>query len=74
MTKTVRIENADTSPYKVKITIQEKLFEKDKDDKWADTGTWKDVKVSEINHPTALFSDYLTTTRRFIVEENGVNT
>jgi hypothetical protein len=47
MTKTVRIENADISSYKVRVTAQEKNAE----------GAWVDVvgeKPTELNHPTAL--------------------
>jgi maltodextrin utilization protein YvdJ len=69
MTKHIRIENADTSTYKVKVTIQEKKRD-------AETGKmldeWVDVKTIDLNHPTAMLTEYLTNTRRFIVEENGV--
>lgn len=69
MTKTVRIENADTGKYKVKVTEQQKVWN-------AVTNTmgteWIDIKVTNLDYPTFMLVDYLTTTKRFIVEENGV--
>lgn len=70
MTKYVRIENADNSKYKVKVTLQEK--------KWDPligkcTDEWITVKEFPLNYPTAMLNEYLTTTRRFIVEEDGTN-
>lgn len=63
MTKTVRIENADTSDYKVKVTIQ---------DKNSVSGEWVDTAVINLDYPTAQTNGiYLTSTRRLIVEENG---
>lgn len=65
MTKTVRIENADTSDYKVKVTIQ---------DKNSISGEWVDTQVINLDYPTAQTNNmYLTSTRRLIVEEDGVN-
>jgi len=59
MTKTVRIENADTAPYRVRVIVQDR----------ANDGTWLDVHVHRLDHSTAMVSEYLTSTRRFIVEE-----
>ena len=70
MTKTIRIENADTANYKVKVSVQERRYNHDLgviDD------TWVTTKVVELDYPTSMFTDYLTTTKRFIVEENGVH-
>lgn len=64
MTKTVRIENADTSSLPVRITTQDKVFVVGEP-----TGEWKDTATQQIDHPTALFTGHLTSTRRFIVEE-----
>jgi hypothetical protein len=63
MTKHVRIENADTSNYKVCVEVWNKDWE-DPDDRS------KDVleKTIELNHPTAMATEYLTT-RYFIVKE-----
>jgi hypothetical protein len=64
MTKTVRIENADTSDYKVKVTIQDKNF---------DTGEWQNTCTINLDYPTAESNGlYITSTRRLIVEEDGV--
>lgn len=65
MTKTVRIENADNSNWPVRVTTQIKDPE---------TGEWKDQQFQQLNHPTALFQDYLTSTRRFVVEERPQET
>lgn len=63
MTKKIRIENADTSSFKVKVTAQDKNTE---------TGEWADVPGApavNLNNPAQLSELYLTSTRRFIVEE-----
>lgn len=70
MTKYVRIENADTSKYKVKVTLQEKKWDPLLD---KCTDEWVTVKEVPLNYPTAMLNEYLTTTRRFIVEEDGIN-
>lgn len=69
MTKTVRIENADTANYKVKVTVQERRWDHEQQ-KMSDE--WTDIKVVNLDYPTSMFTDYLTNTRRFLVEENGV--
>ena len=60
MTKSVRIENADTSTYTVIVEIW---------DKGQDGAP--DTKVKEINldHPTMMATDYLTSSRYMIVRE-----
>ncbi len=62
MTKHVRIENADTSPYQVVVEIWEKGY----------TGE-ADKKVDEVllGHPTAITGPnvYLTSTRYIVVRE-----
>lgn len=63
MTKTVRIENADISDYRVKVTIQDKNFI---------SGEWVDTDIVNLDYPTAETSGlYITSTRRLIIEENG---
>ena len=65
MTKAVRIENADTSDYRVVVTIQDKVYQ---DGKW--TGEWKDAGEQELNFPTAMSNGlYLTSDRRLVVTE-----
>ena len=63
MTKTVRIENADNSNFKVVVEVWDKSYD----------GTSPDIKVKEIelNYPTALATEYITSHRYFIVRENG---
>lgn len=60
MTKYVRIENADTSSYKVVVEI------------WSKGGDGApDVKEREVplSHPTAMCNEYLTSHRYMIVRE-----
>lgn len=62
MTKLVRIENADTSTYKVAVEIWDKGF-----DGRPDTL----VRTVDLNFPTAMTGSdvYLTSTRYFVVKE-----
>lgn len=69
MTKTVRIENADTANYKVKVTVQERKWDAEQQKL---TDEWVDTKVVNLDYPTSMLQDYLTNTKRFLVEENGV--
>lgn len=61
MTKTVRIENADTNTgVKVVVIVQDQDA----------NGEWREVDRRELGHPTAMAHDlYLTTSRRLVVEE-----
>ena len=63
MTKRVRIENADTSDFKVVVQIWDKGFPDGSPDKLA--------KEIPLNHPTAMTGDdcYLTSTRYIVVKE-----
>lgn len=68
MTKTVRIENADTSDYKIKVTVQDlkQVGPAVGEQEWVDT------EIINLDYPTAQTNSlYLTTTRRLIIEENG---
>lgn len=61
MTKQIRIENADTSSWPVRVTVQHKNHE---------TGEWVDQPGSvQINNFTAMTEQYLTSTRRIVIEE-----
>jgi len=62
MTKTVRIENADTSSYKVVVRAQVK----NADGVWADDTNEKPI---ELPHPTALAQVSIHSHKRYIVEE-----
>jgi len=63
MTKRVRIENADTSSYKVVVEIWDKGYPEGEPDKLA--------KTINLDHPTAMTGDdvYLTSTRYIVVKE-----
>ena len=61
MTKKVRVENADTSPYKVVVEVW---------DKGQDGGPDVLAFVRNLNSPTSMADDiYLTSTRYFVVRE-----
>lgn len=64
MTKQVRIENADTSNWPVRVTIQHKNPE----------GEWVDQPSPvQIDMPTAMTQQYLTSTRRIVIEERAAD-
>lgn len=58
MTKSVRIENADTAPYKVVVEVQEKRAEE-----------WVTVDTEVLHNPAQLTSKTLWSGRRIIVTE-----
>lgn len=62
MTKRVRIENADTASYKVKVQIW---------DKGANGAPDTMAKEINLDHPTAMTGEdcYLTSTRYIVVKE-----
>ncbi len=65
MTKQVRIENADTSNWPVRVTVQHKNAE----------GEWVDQPGSvQIDIPTAMTQQYLTSHRRLVIEERAADT
>lgn len=60
MTKTVRVENADTSSWPVRVTTQEKNAD----------GEWVDVPSPvQIDYPCAMATATIHSGRRLIVEE-----
>lgn len=61
MTKQIRIENADQSTFKAQVRVQHKL----------PSGEWVDSAEppKPIHSPTSMASEYLTDSRRIIVEE-----
>lgn len=63
MTKLVRIENADTAPYKVVVELWQKGYPEGEPDKLE--------KTIELNHPTAMtgMDCYLTSSRYIKVLE-----
>jgi hypothetical protein len=64
MTKCVRIENADTAPYKVAVEVWDKAYPE---------GSGPDTlaKTIRLDHPTAMtgYDCYLTSTRYLVVKE-----
>lgn len=65
MTKQVRIENADTSNWPVRVTVQNKNA----------AGEWIDQPGSvQIDIPTAMTQQYLTSHRRLVIEERAADT
>lgn len=71
MTKTVRIENADMAPYRVKIEIQDRreLPRTTPDDEARYEWVTVTSETKFLNHPTAMEAPYLTSTRRIIISE-----
>lgn len=62
MTKQVRIENADTSNWPVRVTVQHKDAE----------GNWVDQpNPVQLDHPTKMTETYLTSSRRLVIEERA---
>ena len=60
MTKTVRIENADTSDHKVNVFVEEK----NSDGEWV-----RKVDPIRLDHPTFMHSGMIHQTQRLVVEE-----
>lgn len=63
MTKKVRVENADTSDYKVVVQVWDKAYEAGKPDTL--------VEEIQLDYPTAMTGDnvYLTSSRYLVVKE-----
>lgn len=61
MTKQIRIENADTSTFKAQLRVQHKM----------PSGEWVDSAEAPkpLHSPCAMQHEYLTDSRRIIVEE-----
>jgi hypothetical protein len=64
MTKTVRIENADNSNWPVRVTVQHRNAQ----------GEWVDEPGAvQIDLPTAMTEQYLTSSRRLVIEERSAD-
>lgn len=61
MTKHVRIENADTATFQVVVQVWDKGYPEGSPDTL--------VKEVNLDYPTSMFTDYLTSTRWFVVKE-----
>jgi len=71
MTKRVRIENADTSDYKVVVEVWDKGYSKDNGDGAVTVTPDTLAFTRELSHPCAMTGDdiYLTSTRYVVVKE-----
>lgn len=63
MTKSVRVENADTSSYKVKVYVEEK----DANGQWVRT----DPKPTGLDYPTSMQTFGIHSHRRLVIEEES---
>lgn len=65
MTKQVRIENADTSNWPVRVTVQHKN----------EAGEWVDQPGAvQIDRTCQMTEQYLTSHRRLVIEERAADT
>lgn len=71
MTKKVRIENADTSDYKVVVQVWDKSYPVQQDDGSFITSPDTLVKEIKLDYPTSMTGDdvYLTSSRYLVVKE-----
>ena len=71
MTKKVRIENADTSDYKVVVQVWDKSCPVKQDDGSFTTAPDTLVKEISLDYPTSMTGDdvYLTNSRYLVVKE-----
>lgn len=59
MTKTIRMENADTADYKVAVYIEDLIG-----------GIWvRRPEIISLDYPTAMTAQYITDSRRLVIEE-----
>lgn len=59
MTKQIRVENADNSEWKVVVHVED--LQPD--------GTWLRVKTLPASYPADMVAEFITSTRRLVVEE-----
>jgi hypothetical protein len=64
MTKQIRIENADTSTWPVRVTVQHKTFDAE-----GNATGWADADKVQLDHPTKMHETYITSGRRLVIEE-----
>lgn len=68
MTKAVHLINGDTSQYKLRVLVQDRLFNHETQE-YMDA--WNTVSSYSLDHPGQLLTQYLHNSRRIIIEENG---
>lgn len=71
MTKHIHIINGDSSNWKIKVRVQD-LLPVYGDDNEILSYEWKDAEKVDLNNPGYLVTKYITSTRRILIEENGV--
>lgn len=67
MTKNIHMINGDNSNWKVKILVQDKVYNPETrkiEEEWTTTETLR------LDHPGQLQTKYLTSTRRLVIEED----
>lgn len=62
MTKTVRIENADTSDHKIRVYVEHY-------NKEADAWFRLDDPAAKLDYPTSMYTGSIWDTRRLVIEE-----
>lgn len=75
MTKQVRIENADTAPYRVVVEVWDKGVQMPDGLGGFNQAPDTLARTIELNHPTAMTGSdcYLTSTRYLVVKEAPLN-
>lgn len=63
MTKQIRVENADTSSFKVKVEVWDKGYPEGQPDRLD--------RTIDLNHPTQLAEVCITSTRYLVVKETA---
>lgn len=71
MTKHIHVINGDSSNWKVNILVQDKRTIYG-DDNEIIAFEWKTVETLELDNPGQLVTKYITSSRRLVIEENGV--
>lgn len=73
MTKHIHIINGDSSKWKVNVKVQDysPIYG---DDNEVISHEWRDAEVLDLSCPGYLTTRYLTSTRRLVIEEDGLLT
>lgn len=70
MTKHIHVVNGDSSNWKVKVMVQDQEYDLRTMELIPDS--WHTVETLDLNNPGQLVTRYLTSSRRIVIEENGV--
>lgn len=66
MTKNIHVVNGDESKWNVKVLVQDRVWPSEQKEE-----KWHTVKTIFINSPGQLSTEYITASRRLIIEEDG---